>query len=436
MINYKLISCVLLFTIWSVGAASQTYFLGSNNTNSPYTRYGYGELASQNFAGSKAMGGVAYGLRDKYHINPANPASYTAVDSLTFLFDAGMSLQNTNFDDGTTKLNAGNSSFDYVAMQFRLFRGMGMTVGLLPFSHVGYSISNYNTNDEKPEATNTEIYEGDGGLRQVFLGLGYAPIKNLSVGANVSYLWGDINRYRTVNVKGTGAYNFSEANYLSVKDFKLDFGAQYSQRISRKEVLTLGMTFSPGKELHNEASVYSEKTVNNSSTSGGYTVIENNQRDTVATYEIPVSFGVGLAYVRDERLTVALDYSLQKWGDATYMNKKNAFCDRSKISFGVEYLPSYISRSYFAHIKYRFGAYYSTPYYKFEDNGTGYRAANEFGISAGISLPVPRSLSRVHLSGQYIRVSGQKNNVLNENYLRLSIGVTFNERWFIKQKVK
>ena len=107
MINYKrLISASILLTVTGL-AVAQT------STNSPYTRYGFGQLADQNFGNSKAMGGIAYGLRNGYQINASNPASYTAIDSLTFLFDAGMTLQNANFKDGNVKTNAKNSSFDY-----------------------------------------------------------------------------------------------------------------------------------------------------------------------------------------------------------------------------------------------------------------------------------------------------------------------------------
>ena len=107
MINYKrLISASILLTVTGL-AVAQT------STNSPYTRYGFGQLADQNFGNSKAMGGIAYGLRNGYQINASNPASYTAIDSLTFLFDAGMTLQNANFKDGNVKTNAKNSSFGH-----------------------------------------------------------------------------------------------------------------------------------------------------------------------------------------------------------------------------------------------------------------------------------------------------------------------------------
>ena len=146
------------------------------STNSPYTRYGVGELSDQHFGNSKAMGGIAYGLRNGMQINAANPASYSAVDSLTFLFDAGFSLQNTNFKENGVKTNAKNSTFDYLAMQFRLRKGLGFTLGFLPYSNVGYSMSN--NKKLYQDQYGTDIYSissyiGEGGLQQVFAGIGY-----------------------------------------------------------------------------------------------------------------------------------------------------------------------------------------------------------------------------------------------------------------------
>ena len=126
MTRFRQTLLVFMLAMMSGVAAAQ------NNTNSPYTRYGYGQLADQGSGNSKAMGGIAYGLRDRYQINFANPASYTAVDSLTFLFDGGVSLQNTNFSNGTVKKNAKNSSFDYITMQFRIAKWGAMSIGMLP----------------------------------------------------------------------------------------------------------------------------------------------------------------------------------------------------------------------------------------------------------------------------------------------------------------
>ena len=89
--RYQRLINACLFCIMATITMAQT------STNSPYTRYGLGELSDQHFGNSKAMGGIAYGLRNGLQVNAANPASYTAIDSLTFIFDIGLSLQNANF---------------------------------------------------------------------------------------------------------------------------------------------------------------------------------------------------------------------------------------------------------------------------------------------------------------------------------------------------
>ena len=248
MTGYRQTLLVLLLTILSGAAVAQ------NNTNSPYTRYGYGQLSEQGSSNSRAMGGIAYGLRDKYQTNFANPASYTAVDSLTFIFDGAVSLQNTNLSNGTLKRNAKNSSFDYITMQFRASKWAAISLGLLPYSNVGYSMGEYREDTEFPDKSTTVSYSGEGGLHQLYLGAGFKIIKNLSVGANFSYLWGDITRTAAETFPSSSSvFPITIQSNVAVKSYKLDFGAQYTHQFGKKHVATLGVVFSPGHDLNNDA---------------------------------------------------------------------------------------------------------------------------------------------------------------------------------------
>lgn len=411
--------------IWmmTMGLMAQT------STNSPYTRYGFGQLSDQNFGNSQAMGGISYGLRNGLQVNAANPASYSAVDSLTFIFDAGMSLQNANFKEGNVKTNAKNSSVDYIAMQFRLMKGLGFTAGFLPYSTVGYSMNRNNpvVTDEFGNTTSaTQQFYGTGGLQQVFFGLGYNVFKGLSVGANFSYLYGDITHTSTTTFSNANAFSSARTNKIEVSDYKLDFGVQYSHQLKEKHVLNLGATYSYGHNLN----------------STGYEYVEKYQSSTVATqsidtiknaFALPHTFGIGATYVYDNRLTIGADYTLQKWADAKFFNEKNAFQNRSKISIGAEYLPNHYGRGYLQRIRYRAGVYYSSPYAKID----GKDGNREYGISFGIGLPLTlyQYRSILNISGQYVKVSPKVKGMLEENYLRINIGLTFNERWFMKWKV-
>ena len=423
MVGFKHTLCALLLTMVTGMAIAQ------NNTNSPYTRYGYGDLSDQSFGNSKAMGGIAFGLRDGAQINPLNPASYTAIDSLTFIFEGGVSLQNMNISGSGVKLNAKNSSFDYLAMQFRLHPRIAMSIGLLPFSNVGYSVSDSKVDNG---VSQTRSFTGDGGLHQLYGGIGVKVLKNLSLGVNASYFWGDITRTRTIIYPATSeSYSYIQQMGVSISDYKLDFGTQYTLDFNKKHSMTIGAVFSPKHKLNNDYTVTTQVSTTNS-----------NNLD--ATLELPNTFGVGFTYNYDKRLTVGADYSLQQWSKTNFgvvtsdenvrqdFNETFTYCDRTKISVGAEYIPNLIGRSYFAHIKYRLGAYYTTPYYKID----GKKASREYGVTAGFGLPVPRSRSILSISGQFVRVKGLETNMVNENIFRVSIGLTFNERWFFKRRVE
>ncbi len=420
MVGFKQTLCALLLIFFTGVAVAQ------NNTNSPYTRYGYGDLANQGFGNSKAMGGIAYGLRDSYQINPLNPASYTAVDSLTFLFEGGISMQNNNMSDGLIKLNVKNSSLDYLALQFRLFKRLAFTGGLLPYSNIGYNVAQTYTETAVSPAYTKQV-TGEGGVHQAFVGLGFKILNNLSVGVNGSFLWGNTARslvmiypsYPSVSGSGTTTPSYTEYTNVDIRSYKLDIGVQYTQPIGEKHKVTLGAVFSPGHHLNNNSYIQTATSV-------------ISKTDTVATFGIADTYGAGLTYVYDDRITIGLDYTYQNWADVTYFNEHNAFCDRTKISVGAEYLPSRNAKTYLGLIRYRLGGYYNTPYYKTEG---GERASKEFGITAGIGLPVPRSRSIISVTGQFVHVKGLQPGMINENILKLSIGVTFNERWFFKRKV-
>lgn len=403
--------------------------MAQTSTNSPYTRYGFGQLSDQNFGNSQAMGGISYGLRNGLHVNASNPASYSAVDSLTFIFDAGLSLQNANFKEGNIKTNAKNSSVDYIAAQFRLAKGLGFAAGFLPYSTVGYSISRNNivTTDEYGATTTaTQTFNGDGGLQQVFFGLGYNVFKGLSVGANFSYLYGDISHTSSTTFSNANAFSSARTHKIDVSDYKLDFGLQYTQQLKEKHVLNIGATYSYGHELNSTGYEYIEKYSNSTLATQSVDTIQN-------AFAIPHTFGLGATYVYDNRLTVGADYSLQKWEDAKFFNGKNAFQNRTKISVGAEYLPNPIGRNYLSRVRYRVGAYYSSPYAKID----GKDGNREYGVSFGFGFPLTSYQSRsiLNISGQYVKVSPKVKGLLEENYLRINISLTFNERWFMKWKV-
>ena len=424
--------------------------LAQNGVNSPYTRYGFGQLSDQSTTANRGMGGISYGLRNKL-INVGNPASYSAIDSITFLFDAGISLQNANFSSGDLKMNAKNSSLDYIALQFRLRRKIGLTAGLIPFSNINYSFTGEGRevpNPDGSQGSNTYSYEsfsGDGGLHQAFLGIGVELFKNFSIGANISYLYGDYTHTITNTYSNSSAWSNVRNYQADISTYKLDFGAQYSFTFKDKHAFTLGAVYSMGHDINNAA--YKVQQMQSSST------VMQQSVDTIRNaFELPQKLGFGLTYVYDNRLTVGVDYTMQQWSGMKFPHfqanpnsdidsgssendyEQWQFKNLSRISVGAEYVPNPVGRNFFKRLHYRVGAYYTTPYIQVKNSDM-----REFGVEGGVAIPIMNrynNRSLLSVTAQYINVSPKSGGLIKENYLRINIGFTFNEDWFRKMLVQ
>lgn len=397
-----------------------------NGMNSPYTRYGFGQLGTMEVGVNKGMGGTGIGLQNSSQINLLNPASYAAVDTLTFLLDVGMSLHNTNFAEGGVKMNARNTTFDYLAMQFRLMPKLGMTISMTPFSNIGYNFSNTQTirDDEDGQVTTTNRYYGDGGLRQVTMGLGWSPLKGLSVGTNLSYLYGEIYHY-VYNQYNEAAISTRTKQYKAdVTSYMANFGMQY-QTIFGKNKVTVGATYQLGHSIDDEA--YIIDLVSTGS------VVTSSDTLTTTPLSIPSGFGFGVSYTFDDRLTLAADYSTQSYSTAKFFGMQGANYHRASVGF--EYIPERITRKLFRRARYRAGIHYATAHYTVD----GRPGPTEYGASIGIGLPIMNgwnAKSIINISGQAVHVRPGAPGMITENYLRLNIGLSFNESWFDKWKVQ
>ena len=426
MIKTRILGCLLM-------AATVNGAWAQGGTNSPYSQFGIGALSDQSQSMSRGMNGVGYGLRQGNNVNTLNPASYSGVDSLTMLFDMGVSGQFTHYEEGKLKRNASLASFEYVVGSFRAWKNVGVSFGLLPYSSVGYEYSTSSRDQNLGQLT--ESFTGSGGLHEVFLGFGWRLMKPLSIGVNAGYLWGSIDRSVLPDADATA--NSLRKNYsTSVSNYKLDVGAQWVQPIGRFDRLTLGAVVGLGHNLKNDAEM---------------TIVSTNQlsnsSDTTAlkltdAFELPMSFGVGAAYQHAGKLTLAADFTLDKWGDVKfptftgneYKLQSGLLKDRMKMSVGLDWLPnpSQMGGRFLEHVHYRLGAGYATPYYYIN----GKEGPKELSVSAGFGIPIVNmhnNRSVLNISGQWVRSSAT--DFLTENYFRINIGVTFNERWFMKWKV-
>lgn len=413
-------------------------------TNSPYSRYGYGVLRDQSVGPSKGMGGIGYGLRHKQGANPMNPASYSNVDSLTFLFDVGVNYNNSKLSEGSASQNDDNGGLDYITMLFPVSRRLGVSVGVLPYSTIGYS---YGSIKDVSGVTHQESFSGSGGLSQIYGGIGYeTPLKGLSVGANISYLFGK-NKYNRSLTLGSSAYNSTEEMQLKLRTVKFDFGLQYQIDLSPKEVLVVGAFYSPkvNSKGDYESVKYNYYGQSNPSSWSGDTI---NNVDA----NLPATYGIGFSYARNRNLLIGADITYQKWEDVKYPSKmgdgldpSQRFNDRWKYAAGIEYSVDPYDRNYFKKIKIRGGFNYSNSYLNVVHNdggsNTSIKGYNEYGATFGLGLPIKDSemytgrTSYINITFEYKRISPEVKTMIKEEYFGVSFGVNINDLWFVKRKI-
>jgi hypothetical protein len=101
-----------------------------------------------------------------------------------------------------------------------------------------------------------------------------------------------------------------------------------------------------------------------------------------------------------------------------------------RIALGGEYTPDLNNiRNYFSRVTYRAGLYYGTEYLSI-----GGTQLPVYGVTMGASLPFRRSLSHLHAAVDVGRLGLTTNNLLQETYLKFTLGITFNDRWFIQKR--
>ena len=411
-IKHIIISLTLVLTAVAMANAE-----GVSNT--PYSKLGFGILSDNATGIQRSMGGVGIAMQNGRQINVINPASYSQVDSLTFLWDIGMDITNSwSKENGKRGYNFGGG-LDYITAEFRLGKNIGAAFGVVPFSGVGYSFGGDIDNG-------VDTRSGAGGLSELFAGVGWQPFKGLSIGANFSYLFGTTTNVTTVEDVTSTQFTRN----LEVRDWNMKLGLQYAFSLSKKNRLVLGATYSPKKSMHGTAW----------GTMGD--VSQDTKLDTVANismkgnYELPTTIGAGVSYTYDNRFNVELDYMYQQWSKAKYTPinyfeiPSTKWDDRWKVSAGLSYLPN-PRGNYLARMTYRMGAFYNHDYMNVYGNNV-----RDYGMSVGFSFPALGSKTLVNLGVEWKHRYSAPTNLIKEDYLNITLSVNFNEMWFWKNKIR
>lgn len=412
-------------TICSVIAALTSIAAAYADVNTPYSMYGYGIIGERATSMQRQMGGVGYAMQSGRQINAMNPASYASIDSLTFLWDMGANVSMQWSKDRTGSEHGFGGGLDYLTMQFPLSKHMGMSVGMVPLTQVGYSFGD----DIRFGARQNQ---GSGGINQAYAGVS-GKIGGFSVGVNVSYDFGTIQNDVYATPESSSQSLFEQI--MQIRDWNVLAGVQYRQNINKFNYITAGLTYAPKKSFHGNTWLTLQD------------LTSDNVPDTVAMssmknkYYSPQSFGFGLSYVHERvhRIVVEADFTFQQWSKAPFSSLTDEegqvvfagmkFNDRRKIAVGGEYTHN-IRGSYFERIPFRLGGFYTDDYLKVDGNGM-----KEYGVSLGAGFAAPRGRTMINLGMEWRHRKSSPVNLLTENYFNIMVGVNFNEVWFFKRRL-
>lgn len=397
--------------------------------NSPYSRFAMGELVTRKSTYFFSMGGVANAISSPLHVNPFNPAANAGIDTLSFIFSGGMISK-----FGTMKTDENSSPSNFASLGYLLFgfpinRQLKASIGLIPYSNVGYRIIN---NEILPDVGSTSFYfEGSGGSNEFFLGTSFQPHKNLSLGAKVSYMFGKAQRSSSVFFPDSVGYiNTRVDNQVDLGDLYFEFGMQYNKLLSNGLTIGFGGVFAPSQNLSAEGTYLARSFFASAVGIESYRDTIDSRLRMKGKVTIPEKYGIGFVLKKDKQWLVATDFNWQNWSKFESFSIKDSMENSLQLSVGGEFMPSDRSiDSYFKKVKYRLGFRYHKTYLNIDET-----QINEFGITFGFGLPIPRSYSNVNLGFELGKAGTTSSNLIQDSYIKINLGVSIWERWFIRSK--
>lgn len=397
--------------------------------SSPYSRYGLGDLHNNSYIRNISMGGISFGFRDSTSINFANPASYTEFDTTSFVFETGVNSQFSQLSSNNLRQGSNYTSLSHLTMGFPVNKWWGASIGLLPFSSVGYKISDYESIQNVGKVN--YLYEGSGGLNQFYVGNAFR-IKDLSVGFNAAYVFGTLDKLRTVSFPDSvNVFAIRLKNSTRVNNFLFTYGIQYQKKLENGLKIGIGLT----GNLSTRLSALQDSLAYRFFTAGtGYETIKDtiiNTANTKGSIVLPMAIGGGITIGKADRWLVGVDYQTQNWKNFSAFGEQDSLKNSWMASIGAEFTPKHSSVSgYWKRVHYRIGGRYDQTYLQLRNN-----QLSEYAVSFGFGLPLKRSLTTINLGVELGQRGTTENNLIKEQFGRVILSFSIYEFWFFKKKI-
>ncbi|UJH89837.1 outer membrane protein transport protein [Antarcticibacterium sp. 1MA-6-2] len=404
-----------------VALLSTVLTAAQEGNSSPYSYYGIGLTKFRGTVENQSMGGLTV-FSDSIHLNLRNPASYGKLKLTTY--SVGGSLTSTNLKSEDNSGSARNVSFDYLAIGIPTGK-LNFGFGLIPYTSVGYRIL-----EESENASNR--YTGRGGMNKVYLTTAYSFTPGLSVGVDLNYNFGNVQNKFTALQRGV-QYGTRVINRTDLRGFNLDLGVDYQTNISNKLRLYTAATYTPEMDITTER-MRNTATVVTNSQGGEAIAAESNLSFPETSVGLPSQYTMGLGVGRPNHWFVGGEYTnlqASNFDLDTGLNNLNYFYgDAAQYRLGGFYVPEYTSlTSYINRIVYRAGLRYEETGLNVNNEGI-----NEFGISFGLGLPVGANFSNANIGFEYGQRGTTNSGLIKENFFKLSLSLSLNDRWFVQSR--
>ncbi len=425
--------CAAFVLAASFGANAQV------TVQSPYSKFGVGNVKGSLLPQLRSMGGISSGVfRTGYinNINMQNPASYAGINLTTL--DIGMSGSYTELKTTNLSETSFNSSLSHVAMAFPVTTSSAVSIGILPYSELGYNFKNTvqvgTTADNRK--TVDYIYTGEGGLSKAYLGYGIQLGDHFRVGANAEYLFGNLIQNRSTEyVNELSAINSRDQVKNSIYGLGFSYGIQYDFRIDGKTSLTIGYSGASASKLNSEISQYT--TLYNKDNDGN----EQSALDTLSFTEnaktnlkLPLVHSIGFTFQKNNKWLLGADYRMGQWSDMSINNVGQNLQDTYGFSLGGQFTPDVTAiNGYFKRVDYRLGFQYDKTYVKMNNQDV-----KQMAVTVGLGLPLASyarsSFYKMNVSAELGKRGSINNGLIQESYLNFHLGFMLNDKWFQRFK--
>jgi hypothetical protein len=453
-----------LYSIMAIGLQLMANGFLSAQDNSPYSRYGLGDLHPGTHIYNRGMGGLSAALSDqpidglsdprtgKYYpsINFANPASYSRFYAIKepnskklvygrMLLDVGINFNTRTLKEANTtqSFSSSNGYFSYLQVAIPIQKNWGLVFGLRPLSTISYKIArNERLIDSLtglPIDSAQTLFTGDGGSYLFNLWTGFA-IKNFSIGINAGYLFGKKD-FSTRRYFLNDTVTYSASNHQTKTNFGglfFNAGAQYRIDLSKDKTKYIQFgAFGNVQHRLDSKNNFIRETYFVDASDGSELRIDSVYEETgvKGNLDYPASFGVGfvaeqLPGVNKSGWLFGADFLSSNWDKFRFNGQTDAVRSNWQVRLGGQLRPR-LKENYKSLLAYRVGMFVGDDYVYLGNN-----KLPTWGVSAGISLPIANlkdaarrfrtQYSIVNLSAEYIK-RGKTSNPINESLFRVSV---------------